>query len=60
MNRRPPWGLIIQRASKQRLDKERRERELDEDMDKDPRRKDYRSVGVFDQAWIKPLIEDEE
>lgn len=59
MIRRPPWGLIIQRASKQRLDKERRERELLNEQDRDPRR-DSRDNGRYDVARILPLIEDEE
>lgn len=59
MRRPPPWGLIIQRASKQRRDKTEREWELLNEQDRDPRR-DSRDNGRHDVARILPLIGDEE
>ena len=53
-----PHPLIVQRASKKRLDQEARELAMLKDFDNDPRRNN-RESGRYDQTWLRPLIEDE-
>jgi len=53
-------SMIVQRQTDKRKLKEYNERMLERESDIDPRKNEYHSFGQFDQAWIKPLIENEE